>query len=738
MPNPGMAEAALFYHTNWNAHVIPVKGKRPTGPGWGAPRLTEDELRAIFAEDPSLGLGIALGTPSNSLVDVDLDFQGVDYAKAYRLAETFLPPTTHRFGRPSKPNSHWLYYCARTPASTEQCKASMGMVIELRSTGGQTVFPPSTHISGEAIDWDPLTPGAGGPTAVELEDLRRGVYKTALAVSLLALWPVDGHQSRVELCGWLAFMGWKEAEVFTFVSAIMEARGHGDDDVAAAVGSTFHRQLAGEPNRGFPALKNTLNLDKTMTGALRRWEAKARPAGAKPLGDDITLTDYGVAEPISFDCMDDLRFCPEQESWYVFDKKVWRVDDAHQANVHVVENLRKIKANLPPEDEKVRNKKLKMLYAMETSSKTHSILTFMESGDLMARVDQFDAHPWLLNCQNGILDLNSGTIERHTPSKLQVSITAAEYNPAADAPVFDKFLSEMLPDDEVRGFVQRLFGYCLTGLTREHIFPIFHGPGANGKSTLLGSLMDMMGTYAGPIPSAVVTMSRNKQDRHPTELAAFFKKRLAVTSESEQGKRLDESAVKMLTGGDTISVRQMREDPWDMRPTHKLILMTNYVPQVWGHDEGIWRRLIFIPCEVRFEGKRDNKNLREQLKGEFSGILNWCIAGLKQYRARGLDVPECLVAHGRDYRESQDEVLPFLDEKYIITGEPTDRVPTAELYVAYQTWCTLQGAETLSAKSLAPQYRGYGLRQYRTKTTVYWSGLRAKTKEELDDKGEKL
>ncbi len=736
MPVSDVAEAAAFYSLEYDWHVLPVDGKRPRNNNWGEVRLTPAQIEKEFA-DSRVGVGVALGAASRGLVDIDLDVQGMNYHQVYPIMEAILPATTWKFGRKSKPNSHWLYRCSIPPPKTEQCKGTLGMILEKRSTGGQTVFPPSVHPSGEVIEWHPACNLKHGPPEVDVAVLRRAFHRASLAAYLLTAFPSDGHEARMELCGWLARQGWPEADVGDFVTVIMNARGHGAEDVAATVGSTFHRLANNEHIRGFPALKRTLNLDKLMTTALRRWEAAARPEGAKPLGGDVTLTDYGVAEPIAFDCADDLRFCPEQESWYAFNGKVWRVDDAHQANVHVVEGLRKIRGQLPPGDPKVVVKQVKTLLAMETTAKTASILNFMESGELMARVDQFDAYPWLLNCQNGILDLKSGTIERHSPSKLQVSLTAAEYDPSAAAPMFEKFVSEMLPDDEVRGFVQRLLGYCLTGLTREHIFPIFHGPGANGKSTLLNSVMDMLGTYAGPIPSAVVTLSRNKSDRHPTELAAFFKKRLAVTAESERGKRLDESAVKMLTGGDTISVRQMREDPWDLRPTHKLVLMTNYVPEVWGHDEGIWRRLIFIPCEVQFRGASDNKTLREQLRGELSGILNWCLAGLKQYLVSGLDVPPKLVNHAQEYRKSQDEVLPFLDERYVITGVHTDRVPASELYIAYSTWCALHGAERQSAKSLAPQYTGFGLRQYRTNTAVFWSGIRVKTKEELDDKGER-
>src|SRR5262249_47330418 len=175
-----------------------------------------------------------------------------------------------------------------------------------------------------------------------------------------------------------------------------------------------------------------------------------------------------------------------------------------------------------------------------------------------------------------------------------------EYNPEATCPVFLRFLDALFGSNaELIVFIQRLLGCCLSGDISEQVLPIFWGTGANGKSTLLNAVMEAMGEDFAMKASADMLMT-SRGERHPTELAQLFGKRLVVASESSEGRRLNEALIKDLTGGEPIRARRMREDFWEFKPTHKVILVTNHKPEVRGRDAGIWRRLRLVPFMLRF------------------------------------------------------------------------------------------------------------------------------------------
>src|SRR5216683_6275658 len=155
-----------------------------------------------------------------------------------------------------------------------------------------------------------------------------------------------------------------------------------------------------------------------------------------------------------------------------------------------------------------------------------------------------------------------------------------EYHAEAKATRWDDFLQKIFSNNQnVIAFMKRLLGYFLTGSVREQILPIFWGGGSNGKSTLIGTVLAVLGQDYG-IKAAADLIITKRADSHPTERADLFGKRLAVCIETEENRRLAESLVKDLTGGDRLRARRMREDNWEFDPTHKLVLCTNHKPEI--------------------------------------------------------------------------------------------------------------------------------------------------------------
>ena len=174
-----------------------------------------------------------------------------------------------------------------------------------------------------------------------------------------------------------------------------------------------------------------------------------------------------------------------------------------------------------------------------------------------------------------------------------------EYHPEAECTRFESFLLGIMAGNLLLvNFLRRLLGYCITGDVREQVLPIFHGGGSNGKSTLLGALIELLGDYAGRAAPDLLLVRRG--NAHPTELADLHGRRLIVCNEAEDGRQMAESLVKDLTGGDRIKGRRMREDFWEFPPTHKVIMPTNHKPDVRGSDHAIWRRIMLVPFTVKY------------------------------------------------------------------------------------------------------------------------------------------
>lgn len=319
---------------------------------------------------------------------------------------------------------------------------------------------------------------------------------------------------------------------------------------------------------------------------------------------------------------------------------------------------------------------------------------------------QLDRDPWALNVVNGTLDLRTGLLRPHNPSDYITKLAPVEYNPQASYERFAAFVLEIMGGDTPRAeFLQRWFGYCATGDVREQKLVCHVGPGANGKGTLLTAVQDVLGDYVGTAPPGLLT-APNGSERHPTEIADLFGRRMVTAHENDSGAELREGFVKQATGGDRLKARWMRADFFEFAPTHKLQLLTNHKPMVRGQDFGIWRRILLVGYPLRFgtahelaEGKADrlrDNSLGEALKAERQGVLRWLVEGAMQWHLGGLSPPDSVLAAVREYQSSQDRIAMFLDECCELGQDLWVAISGLDgIYPAYQRWCKDSGYSTL-------------------------------------------
>ncbi|WP_395576623.1 phage/plasmid primase, P4 family [Streptomyces sp. BK79] len=319
-----------------------------------------------------------------------------------------------------------------------------------------------------------------------------------------------------------------------------------------------------------------------------------------------------------------------------------------------------------------------------------------------------DADPYALCTPDGVVDLRTGVISTPDPHKdFHSRCTTAAPEPMP-TPRWHRFLTDTFGEDqegaEMIDFLHLLLGYSVTGDVGGQVMPFLFGSGRNGKSVLLDVLMKLLGDYADAAPPGFL-MAR-PYEGHPTDLAELHGRRVVVCSEVKPGDRFDEARVKLLTGGDRIKARRMRQDFFSFEPTHKLWLLGNHRPEVGTGGFAFWRRMRMVPFERVVPYDRKIDNLADVLVTEEGpGILNWLILGARRYLSgeRDLTGPERVRIATNAYAETEDHTGRFLGESCRMEGGL--KAEQARLYAAYRDWCQNEGSPAVSSRAFAARVR---------------------------------
>ena len=372
--------------------------------------------------------------------------------------------------------------------------------------------------------------------------------------------------------------------------------------------------------------------------------------GARP----PAFTDEALALRFAEQHAGRLRYVEVWGRWLTWDGTRWQFDDTLAAYDLVREICRTASAECNREN----------IAAALASAKTVAAVERLARSDrrLAATVDQWDLDPWLLNTPGGIVDLRTGKRSNHRADAYLTKITAVAPNEAHPTPVWEAFLRRVTGGDvELVGFLRRMSGYALTGLTQAHSLFFMHGAGANGKSTFINAITGCVGDYHRTAP--IDTFIASTQERHPTDLAGLRGARLVTAVETDEGRRWNESKIKALTGGDKVAARFMRQDFFEFVPQFKLLFAGNHKPGLQSVDEAIRRRVHLIPFTVTIPPEERDEDLAERLRTEWPGILAWAIAGCLEWQKHGLAPPEAVTAATGSYLEAEDAIAAWIDER---------------------------------------------------------------------------
>lgn len=423
------------------------------------------------------------------------------------------------------------------------------------------------------------------------------------------------------------------------------------------------------------------------------------------------LTDLGNSMRFIDDHGDNIRFCFQTGKWLIWNGKRWQQDNSGEI-------FRKVKLTVINMFREAYGDDRGSSHAAKSqSSRSMDAIVKVSRDQRSILPENLDCDLMLLNCANGTIDLRTGILRTHQRGDFITKLCPTIYTPDAKSDVFTEFLSYIFDGDlSLIEWLQLWFGYCLTGLTTEHLLPVFWGTGANGKSTLLEAILHVMGRdYSMQAPPNFLIQKRG--DSHPTEMADLFGRRLVATSETGDGNKLAEQLVKSLTGGDTIRARRMREDFWQFEPSHKLILVTNHKPKISGTDHGMWRRLRLVPFNVTVPDNKQDKQLPAKLRKAAPAILAWMVKGCLKWQQHGLIEPEAIVAATKNYRDDEDVTGRFI-AGCCITGKAYSVNATA-LFQAYQKWAESEGETAVSQRRFGEALTEKRFERYTSNGTFY-------------------
>jgi putative DNA primase/helicase len=430
-------------------------------------------------------------------------------------------------------------------------------------------------------------------------------------------------------------------------------------------------------------------VSPTASGVER--ESAQESAERRINATQFPITDSGNAERLVSRFGHDFRYVHDRGKWLIWDGKRWSIDETgeiHRAAKATVREMYPAIARI--EDDTKRRTFSQWAVRSESRNARESMVALAQrESRVVALSREFDIDPTLLNVQNGTLDLRTLQLREHLRADRITKLCPMAFDPRAKCDRWLTFLDETFPEQpETVAFLQRSLGYSLTAEIEEQCFWLLIGAGKNGKSRFLDAIQFMLGDYAVATSFDTFAAKKGGTPISPRDgMASMVGSRFVRASESDEGTRFSEAQIKALTGGERIRTARMYQPDFDFAPTFKIWLSTNHEPTIRGTDDGIWRRIHRVNFDqVVPECKRD-LHLGEKLQAEASGILNWVLEGLKQYRVGGLRVPAAVASATTDYRQSQNLVLRFLAACTEEAAE-SEQIGATTLYEGFIEWAT--------------------------------------------------
>ena len=669
------------------------KGKHPLYTGWYKNSTSDiEQIRKWWTKTPNANIGIPTGEKSGWLV-LDVDDGGNETLSALEATHGKLPDTvtavTGSGGR------HYIFKYPKGRSIPNKTKFAPGL--DTRSTGGLIVVAPSIHVSGNRYEWikdhSPFdrTPAEAPAWLLKLME-REEVLLT----------PFEGSSIIAEI---------KEGSrnsTLTSLAGTMRARGMTEEGIYAAL-------LAENNARCNPP------LDEAEVRKIAHSVSRYQPN--PPVKKYYHRTDSGNAERLRDRFGSIIRYCPAFKYWLVYDGCCWRKETGELTQFAIKTARDMLTEASRIEDEAARKELVRHAMQSENAGRLKAMIDVASNLEgLIIMPDELDADIWKLNCKNGVVDLKTGELLPHKREYYMSKICPVEYKPSSKAPRWMDFLNTITGgSNELVRYLQKAVGSSLSGDISEQALFVLYGTGANGKSTFLNTISDLLGDYARNTPSE--TFMAKRIEAIGNDIARLQGARLVTAIEINEGQRLSEALIKSFTGGDRITARFLYGEYFDFQPQFTPFLVVNHRPVIRDTSHSIWRRIKLIPFTVTIPEDKKDKQLPAKLREELPGILSWAVEGCLLWQKEGLNMPDEVKTATEGYREEMDTFSSFIEECCIV--EEGRKVSNRSIRYAYETWCRENGDYPLGQKLFNAKMteRGFAVKRSGANGSRDWHGI---------------
>lgn len=412
---------------------------------------------------------------------------------------------------------------------------------------------------------------------------------------------------------------------------------------------------------------------------------------------DYPTNDIG-ASSLYYAVFEDLhRYNQTAREWFFYDGSRWIIDkeglSAKNDAKKLWQAMRKYATSLSVDESKQKGFD-EMVYRWGSSRYRSSVVTDARDNGFI-KADDLDRDDFILNTNNGTLDLKNFNFLSHCASDMLSLKADVDYKPQARACRWDQFVDEIMEGDgQKTRYLQKLSGICLTGYSSiEKMWFLYGSTTRNGKSTFIETIADILGDYAVNIRPETLAIRKNNDSRTASgDIARLAGKRLVVCSEPPKRMPLDIAQIKSMTGRDTITARFLHQSEFEFVPKFKLICNTNYLPLIQDMTVFTSDRIQVISFDRHFDTSEQDLTLKDKLIQEKSGILNWCLQGLRMFYDEGLDSPTSVSLATKKYQQGSDKIQCFFDD--MLEACEGNNIACKDLYIKYDVWCQDNGYHT--------------------------------------------
>lgn len=685
--------APLYWRSNLPVMPLREKTKKAFLPGWQNycnQMPSEAEQSAWLNAHPMNNIGLPLG-PASGLFAIDIDAADPELAAEIEAA---------------LPSSPWrrvgakgcvLVYRFEGQESFSIKDADGKMLVECLAQGKQIVLPPSIHpetglpYTASSELWQPEILAAVPVFPGDAETYLNHVLGDRVGAK-------RKRKEKRQPSG-KTKVGGRHPELVQIAGRYRKAGLTGDELRAA---------LAAYSNDNFVSPLPDYEVDDIVRAATEDWDG----------GDGIDFTELGNAKRLVKALDGSARYLPEVKNWIVWNGFRWEED----IDGAVERQAKGVAESLLAGARGDKERRAAGVKAQTRSGIVNMIKLAQTQSEVTLRAAALDSNLDVINTPTGVVDLCTGKLSPADKEGFHSKATAIGFDPGAACPTFDRFISEIFPDQEIAGFVQRWMGYCLTGRTDEQKFLIASGAGANGKSTLLNVLAKAMGDYAKHTP--MTTFMQRKSDGATNDLAALNGARLVLAIEGNRGQALDTALVKSMTGGDPVTARFLHREFMTFTPRFKPVLVSNHLPEVDGNDPAVWRRMLVLPFARVFSEDEQDHRLTAKLEAELPGILRWAVEGATDYYREGLNPPASILMEATNFRAEMDIIGSFIEECCV--KNPRSETPTRSLYHLFITFTRDLGVTVPSQTAFGIELTRRGFKIRKSGSTRYRQGLGVK------------